>query len=171
MPTHNDDFFRTDVLPILTGEGLFGFALRKTRDRDDAHDVVQRTSMRAWRFRHTLTPGTSVRAWVFTICLHEFCGLYNERRRDGARSAAYWSDPSVDQVSALDPESALDRAQEVKELYGDLETLTPEFRHTLLCRYGMDMNVREAAEALGMPPGTVMSQTYRGIRALRKIAV
>lgn len=47
-----------------------------------------------------------------------------------------------------------------------LATLTPEHRAVLVLRFFADLSERQAAEALGVPPGTVKSRTARALAAL-----
>jgi len=43
---------------------LFSFALRLTRNRQDAQDLVQETSLRAFRHREKFTMGTNFKSWA-----------------------------------------------------------------------------------------------------------
>ncbi|MDA2973966.1 MAG: sigma factor, partial [Actinomycetota bacterium] len=42
---------------------LYSAALRMTRNRADAEDLVQETMLRGYRSFHTFTEGTNLRAW------------------------------------------------------------------------------------------------------------
>jgi RNA polymerase sigma-70 factor, ECF subfamily len=46
-------------------DALYTFALHLTKQPADAHDVVQETYLRAFRFAHRFEPGTHLRAWLF----------------------------------------------------------------------------------------------------------
>jgi RNA polymerase sigma factor (sigma-70 family) len=48
-----------------------------------------------------------------------------------------------------------------------LRSLPPRQRATLVLRYYCDCPVEEAAKILGVTPGTVKSQTAKGLTALR----
>ena len=48
-----------------------------------------------------------------------------------------------------------------------LRSLPPRQRATVVLRYYCDCPVEEAAEILGVTPGTVKSQTAKGLTALR----
>ena len=56
------DAFSADVLAWL--EPLFATALRLTRNRADAEDLVQDTVVKALRFSDRFTPGTNLKAWL-----------------------------------------------------------------------------------------------------------
>ena len=59
------DAFSADVLAFL--EPLYATALRLTRNRADAEDLVQDTVVKALRFSDRFTPGTNLKAWLYTI--------------------------------------------------------------------------------------------------------
>jgi len=63
-------------------EPLFATALRLTRNRSDAEDLVQDTFVKVLRFSGQFTPGTNLKAWLYTI-LHN---TWRNRRRGAART-------------------------------------------------------------------------------------
>jgi RNA polymerase sigma-70 factor (ECF subfamily) len=87
------DTFSTEVLGYL--EPLYATAMRLTRNRADAEDLVQDTMVRALRFRDRFEPGTNLRAWLYTI-LHN---TWRNRIRDTAREA---TDVDSDRIEELE---------------------------------------------------------------------
>ena len=73
------DSFSDEVLSHL--ESLYATALRLTRNRADAEDLVQDTVVKALRFENRFERGTNLRAWLYTI-LHN---TWRNRVRDTAR--------------------------------------------------------------------------------------
>ena len=63
-----------EVLPTT-----YGYALRLTRNRADAEDLVQDAALRAFRAMATFEPGTNFKAWMFRILTR--CFWANHRRR------------------------------------------------------------------------------------------
>src|SRR5688500_9106954 len=51
---------------------LRGAALRLTRSRAEADDLVQETVLRAWTFWDRFEPGTNGRAWLHRILTNAF---------------------------------------------------------------------------------------------------
>src|SRR3954469_24546456 len=74
------DTFRAEVLTFV--ERLYGTAMRLTRNRADAEDLVQDTLVKAFRFSDRYARGTNLKAWLYTI-LHN---TWRNRRRDAARA-------------------------------------------------------------------------------------
>jgi len=85
--------FRAEVLTFL--EPLYGTAMRLTRNRADAEDLVQDTLVKAFRFSDRFTPGTNLRAWLYTI-LHN---TWRNRRRDAARGPVEVDSELVDEAA------------------------------------------------------------------------
>jgi RNA polymerase sigma-70 factor (ECF subfamily) len=73
----------TQQITQVTGR-LRQYALRITKDSEDANDLVQDTLLKAYRHWHTFKPGTSLKAWLFTIMRNTFmtqCGRVKRERR------------------------------------------------------------------------------------------
>jgi hypothetical protein len=74
--------FEKEFVPHL--DAMYNFALRLTNDEDDAHDLVQDTCMRAFRFIGSFEPGTYAKAWLFRILKNNFIASFD---LDAVRSA------------------------------------------------------------------------------------
>lgn len=59
---------------------VFQFAVRLTRNRTEAEDLVQETYLRAFRHFDQFDPGTNCRAWLFAILHNTFL---NQVKRQG----------------------------------------------------------------------------------------
>jgi RNA polymerase sigma-70 factor (ECF subfamily) len=142
------------------GGDLLRYALRHARDRGQAEDVVQETFARAWRHPLAVSgTGTSARAWLFTVARNLIV--------DDARSARRRREITVETV----PERAVDDEADAlldRILVSDaLTALSPEHRVVLIEAYWGGRSVREIAERIGVPEGTVKSRLHYGMRALR----
>lgn len=157
-----------DVLAYL--EPLYATALRLTRQRADAEDLVQDTYVKALRFADTFQPGTNLRAWLYTI-LHN---TWRNRQRDRARADVAVDRETVEQEPAgpegpaiFDtPERILLRSTIDHELQAALDALPEVFREAVWLRDVEEFTYAEIAEMLGIPAGTVMSRISRGRRLL-----
>jgi len=158
----------TEVLEYL--EPLYATAVRLTRQRADAEDLVQDTVVKALRFADTFTPGTNLRAWLYTI-LHN---TWRNRLRDAARAGVEVNSEVVEHESARpeagalaeSPERILLRSTLDADLQQALDELPEAFRQAVWLRDVEEFTYAEIAEMLAIPVGTVMSRISRGRRLL-----
>jgi RNA polymerase sigma-70 factor (ECF subfamily) len=139
---------------------LWAYVVALTGDRGRAQDVVQETLLRVWRNPTVLEQaGGSGRGWLFTVARH----IVIDEWRSASRR------PEV--VTADVPEqSVADAAQQIADrdlVHAALRTLSNEHRQVLLECYFLGASVPDAAETLGVPPGTVKSRKHYALHALR----
>ena len=173
-PLGVDDFqaLLVGVLPTA-----YGYALRLTRNRADAEDLVQDAALRAFRAVATFEPGTNFKAWIFRILTRCFWANHRRRQRRPntvdfddtpdlylfARSAEHglpWQgdDPARTLIDRLGTERVADAIGQLPEEYGVVCTL-----------YFMeDFAYHEIADVLEVPVGTVRSRLHRGRKMLQK---
>jgi RNA polymerase sigma-70 factor (ECF subfamily) len=165
---HDQDAFAAEALSFL--EPLFATAMRLTRNRSDAEDLVQDTFVKALRFSNRFTPGTNLKAWLYTI-LHN---TWSNRRRDASREPVDVDSVRVEATAAQmegpasveTPERILLRETLDADLQDALDSLPEAFRHAVWLRDVEEFSYAEIAEMLGIPVGTVMSRISRGRRQL-----
>lgn len=155
-------------------DALYHTALRLTRNRAEAEDVVQDTYLRAFRAFHRFNPGTNCRAWLFTILRNVFL---NRRRRDGREIL---DDEATRQGEGVESATLAGRGTEDPEeqflqsvLHGNVDraltALPLVYREAVMYVDIEGLNYREVAEVLGCPIGTVMSRLSRGRQLLRRM--
>ena len=152
--------FEGEVLPHA--DRLFRLAMWFLRNRADAEDVVQDTMMQALKSFHRFQPGTNCRAWLTTILQH----IVSNRRRTAGRSIVV-DDPEdriAQTVASVPPVP-----QELTDgrVLASLRRLPTMFQEVILLCDVEDFSYKEAAEALAIPIGTVMSRLHRGRAQLR----
>jgi RNA polymerase sigma-70 factor (ECF subfamily) len=166
-PAGADDF-SAEALQFL--EPLFATAMRLTRNRADAEDLVQDTYVKAFRHSAQFKRGTNLRAWLYTI-LHN---TWRNRRRDASREAVDVDSDQVEQLAAggtgnaqiETPERILMRSTLDADLQAALDSLPEAFREAVWLRDVEEFTYAEIAEMLTVPIGTVMSRISRGRRML-----
>lgn len=146
------------LLPSLLPR-LWRFALRLARDRHDAQDLVQRACACALERRQQLQPGGAALYWMFSI-LHSVWLNDVRARRIRSQTGLPWIEELEETLadsSAVDPELNMLHRQ-VIEAVGAL----PDAQRALLLLVAVEgLSYREAAEALDIPIGTVMSRLAR----------
>lgn len=151
-----DEFERT---AMQFADQLYRVALRLTRDRGQAEDLVQETFLQGWRAFDRFTPGTNLRAWLFKIMFNTF---YSQLRRkheltalDDAAAATLVYEPPI-------PEQLTD-----EEVIAALESLETKYKLPILLADVEELSYKEISAALDWPIGTVMSRLHRGRKLLR----
>jgi RNA polymerase sigma-70 factor (ECF subfamily) len=139
-----------------------GLAYRILADRPAMDDALQEAYLKAYRALDRFRPGSDFGTWLYRVtynaCIDEL------RKRKRAPVAA--EDP-VDPVSTNPgPERIVSAAETVRSALADLPV---DQRVTVVLVDGEGFDHREAAEILGVAPGTVASRLHRARATLRRI--
>jgi RNA polymerase sigma-70 factor, ECF subfamily len=165
--------FERDVLPLLPG--LYGAALRMTRNPADAEDLLQETTLRAYRGFASVEEGTNLKAWLYRILTNSFINTYRKRQREpqtveGPDDFDEWflfDRLGSRSVQRSAEEDVLDGIPDA-EVKAALESIPENFRMAVLLADVEGFSYKEIAEIMDVPIGTVMSRLHRGRKALEK---
>ncbi|MEI6401777.1 MAG: sigma-70 family RNA polymerase sigma factor [Actinomycetota bacterium] len=154
---------------------LYNAALRMTRNRADAEDLVQEAYLRAYRSYGTFETGTNLRAWLFRILTNTFINTYRAKQRrpqetdlgDMEDLYLYRRIGQVNPASVSAEDQLLDLFTD-DEVKAALEELPEAFRLPVLLADVEEFSYKEIAEMLDIPIGTVMSRLHRGRKAMHK---
>src|SRR5262249_47238506 len=145
------------------GRALLAYSARLTGDRASAEDIVQETLLRAWKRAEQLAADDRpVRPWLFAVARN----LAVDRRRASRLTTTELDGEALEQPAGVDE---LDRALEASQLADALAALRAEHREVIVESYYRGRSVAEVAAALGIPPGTVKSRAFYGLRSLRLV--
>lgn len=169
MPQSRDAAFATHVIPEI--EVLARVALSLTRDQADAEDIVQDTLIRAYKAIDRFD-GRHPRAWLLTILRNTNLNRVAKRTVDAMPRSEAARD-AVDRTASSDAgpeELTVDRTFDAvveRELFA-----LPEPMRAVIEMVDMDgLSYQEAADALGVPVGTVMSRLHRARKRMRNSLV
>ena len=141
-----------------------GIALRITRSRSDAEEVVQQSFVRVWfalkRFREESTFGTWLHRIVVRRAIDQVSQMKARRLREDDLDAAneVFAAPEADRRDAI----------LIRRLEGLMTSLTAAQRAAVTLYYWEEMQVEEIAAAMGMPENTVKTHLSRARAALRE---
>ncbi|CAK9889891.1 MULTISPECIES: sigma-70 family RNA polymerase sigma factor [Pseudomonas] len=138
------------------------FALWLTREASSADDLVQATLERALSRRGQQREEGSLRAWLFSILYRQFIDSKRRERRQ-ARWLAWFGRGEAAGSNTED----IVVAQSGLAAFAQLPT---EQRALLLLVSVEGLSYKEAALALDVPIGTVMSRLSRARAAMRELA-
>ncbi len=158
--------FREQVQPEI--DVMLRVALSLTRNKADAEDLVQESLVRAFRALDTFD-GRYPRTWLLTIVRRTHLNMLRRKRPDLVDD---W-----EQVGSYKPAFGADASQSAEQVHLDasfsaeltaaITALDPRFRAVVILVDVHDLSYAEAAAALGVPIGTVMSRLSRGRDRLR----
>jgi len=155
---------------------LYGAAMRATRSRELAEDLVQETYRVALERWHTLREPAACRAWL----LHILYNAHIDERRSRLRLVPIESNALdvEDRRASADPSRSTEVRLSFERLDAALELLRDDSRWLFVLREVEGLSYQELAEVFGIPIGTVRSRLARlrehlvaalssGVRALR----
>ena len=162
--------FEHVALPHL--DRMFQFALRLTRNREEAEDLVQEAYFRAWKFFSSFRRGSNARAWLYRILYNVFLGQIKKRSRrpeirmpeeSGLQDLLLY-ESMVRKGGWRDPIEM--SPGKFERLFGDevqraLDRLPENFRFPLMLCDVDGMTYGEIARIMGCPVNTVRSRLSR----------
>jgi RNA polymerase sigma-70 factor (ECF subfamily) len=154
--------FEEVVLPHL--DAAYRLACWLMRNKDDAEDVVQEASLRAFGYFRTFTGGNG-RAWFLRIVRNTCNGW--RRHPFQATTDPFDEEQHSDSRPTSDPETLLLHGDDVTLIRRALRNLPTRLRELLVLRELEDLSYRELADVMGVPMGTVMSRLSRARQAFR----
>lgn len=141
---------------------LHAHARRLCAREADAHDLVQDTLLRALVYEHRFEQGSNLRAWLRQIQLSIFVSRYRRGRREKRALERLAFDP----CSWVHPEETTAQSTLGHGLEVALRELPEGFRRVVELVDLQGLEYRDAAQALSIPIGTVMSRLHRARRLL-----
>lgn len=170
-----DRKYEFDILFREHINGLYALALKMTRNRLDAEDLVQDTALKAFRYFHRFDRGTNFRAWIYRILTNNFINEYRRIKRRPTQidmddvafrledeRADFWHDLN-DRSNEFDYTDVFD-----DEINAAMAKLPDEYKMVVLLADVEGLSYKEIAEVIQHPLGTVMSRLHRGRKMLQK---
>ena len=152
---------------------------RTVRSPGATEDVVQEVFLRVWMHADQWQGRGSVKGWLFSIATNLALNVLRTRRRrpqvplEGSpdsddeleeRTHPAWLTDST----AIDFDVALEKAEAHEHLWQLVDNLPPEKRQVFLLVHQDELPIREVADRLGIPEGTVKSRLYYGLKKLAR---
>ena len=154
--------------------GIFSVALRYTRVREDAEDVVQQTFVKAFVHLQRFEGKSSLSTWLTRIAVNQ--ALMSLRSRRGLREVLIDDSSSHEETTPAleladagpDPETAYVQKEEVQILSAAMCRLRPGLRKAIELRDLRELSNLETAARLGVSLGAVKARVFHARRKLAK---
>ena len=160
-------------------EGIRRHLQQIVRDEAAADDLLQEVFLRLWDSAAQWSGQGSFRAWFFRVATNAaLTHLRTVRRRREQRfdfsldSADAEGDSGVRErmieAAGLGPDALYEQADQQRWLWQQVGSLSAEKREVFRLIYEAHVEVREAAERLGVPEGTIKSRLHHSRREIAR---
>ena len=152
------------------GRAVYNLAFRMTGNWSAAEEAVSLTFLEAWRLRGTVQQtGGSLRPWLLGIAVNVTRNATRASRRHQAALARLPSAPAVPDF-ADDLAARIDDATRLRAVQTAMTRLRRVEQEVLALCVWSGLDYAAAAQALGVPVGTVRSRLSRARARLAKLA-
>jgi RNA polymerase sigma-70 factor, ECF subfamily len=151
------------VYDALAGR-LFGYLLRRTRERARAEDLLQQTMLHIHRGRGQFIPGAQVVPWAFAIARRLLSDSVRRGSREVLGDGTEGDERTADLPGADDLVHASEMVSRVEQVLAGLPP-TQRIAFELIKQDGL--TVAEAAQMLGTTVAAVKLRAHRAYEALR----
>lgn len=154
--------FEQEALPHLAD--VYRLA-RQMSDETRAHDLVQETYLRAWKYFGTFERGTNCKAWLLRILHNVWADQWRRPRLEVT--------PAEGEGAPVEPyydwEDEFLKGELSEDVGRALARLPHAYRWAVLLADVEELSYQEMSRVMGCPVGTVMSRVNRGRRALARL--
>jgi RNA polymerase sigma-70 factor, ECF subfamily len=162
--------FQTEAVPHM--DILFNYGLRLTGNSDDAHDLVQETFMKAFRFWDKYEKGTNIRAWLYRIMKNTYINRYRKETKepdtvDYDDIQNFYNTIKADRVDDNDLQEKIFGGLLDDDVTRAIEKLPEDFRTVVILSDIEGLSYEEIASFVDCPIGTVRSRLHRGRKMLQ----
>lgn len=142
------------------------FALKLTRDMDDANDLLQDTMVKAFTNRDKFTEGTNLKAWLCTIMKNTFITNYQRMVRRGTfvdttDNLHYINSGDILVENGAYGDFAMD------DIYAAIDKLDDVYKVPFMMHY-KGFKYHEIADKLNIPIGTVKNRIHIARKLLKE---
>ena len=156
---------------IVHSDSLFSFAYQITGNSDDAHDLVQETLLKAFRFFNSFELGTNAKAWLFQILKNTFINQYRKSSKEPNKVdyddiQNFYETIKADEVKSKHVIGDAFSSVLEDELMTAVNQLPDDFRTIIILADIEGYSYEEIAEFIDRPIGTVRSRLHRARKIL-----
>ena len=146
------------------GKRLFGLCMTLCGDPYEAEDLYQQTWLKVVRNISRYDPAREFEPWLTKICVNTYRNTLRRIARSPVLSFRDTREKDTMMKSIPAPEK-----KDYEPLYEAVRNLPEKMRLTVVLFYFEDMDIRSAAEVLGVPPGTVKSRLSKARKLLKEV--
>jgi RNA polymerase sigma-70 factor (ECF subfamily) len=155
----------------LLGKRLFGFFLRRTRDRGRAEDLVQQTLLQMHCARQSYVRGSDVIPWAFAIGRRLLIDSHRRRKHEVLFDSAEEAGAAMDDRVSRDaiPEEVAASREIALRVQESLDALPEAQRTAYVLVREEGLSVAEAADVMGITVTALKLRAHRVYEHLRGV--
>jgi RNA polymerase sigma-70 factor, ECF subfamily len=146
-------------------ERIYAFLRRLAGNDADAADLTQRTFGRVWQALPSFAGRSSVGSWMHSIGYHVYVDWRRADRHTEPRSQDWWA---ARPAPGAAPDEIVAHTDLAAAVYGSVDELEPDLRHTVQLHYYQDLTLQETADAMGVATSTVKYRVRQALAELQR---
>ena len=146
-------------------ERVYAFLRRLAANDADAADLTQRTFARVWEALPGFEGRSSVSSWIHSVAYHAYVDWRRADRHTEPRSNEWWAARPAPEAL---PDEIAAHTDLAAAIYGSVDKLEPDLRHTVQLHYYQDLTLQETADAMGVATSTVKYRLRQALAELQR---
>ena len=167
----NDKAIGIEEIIMTNLDSVYSTALRLTKNKNDAEDLVQETCVKAFKHYEQVSSSNKAKPWLYKILMNTFINNYRKKIKDPPLIDIELSESLLDHVATirnLSPEEIALSFILDEEIKDALSTLHVDFRTVIWLSDVEGFTYQEIQEMLDCPIGTIASRLFRARSLLRE---
>ncbi len=141
---------------------VYRFLLKLCGNQQQAEDLTQECFVKCWQKIKQFSGRSRLSTWLCRIAYR----LYLDTTR--RKQLSFSNSDEADRVAVSSDESALENRDLIKTVYNYINQLPDKYRTVLILHYQEEFSIRDIANILEIPGGTVKSRLNEALRRVRK---
>jgi RNA polymerase sigma-70 factor, ECF subfamily len=155
------------------GDGILGYLIRMTGDRQQAEDLFQETFKKVHEKSDSIR-GSGFKSWLYKVATNvAYDGFRKDKLADSYRKSLDSKEQDCEDCNhaavaddTSNPSVATVKAEQAEQVRRALDSLPERQKATVVLAYYQQLSYQEVAQALDCSVGTVKTQMYRALRTL-----
>jgi len=148
------------------GDALYKFCRSLAYSKEDADDLFQETFLKAFEQPNKISDSENPRGFLFSTALY----IWKSRKRKYARRNRIAPVEHLDEniISQVNIEDEYTAREEIVIVRGLVEALPEKFKVPVILYYSAEMDIKDIAQTLKIPAGTVKSRLFTARKIIEK---
>ncbi|MCH3963040.1 MAG: sigma-70 family RNA polymerase sigma factor [Clostridium sp.] len=142
----------------MNKETLYKTAYFYTKNKHDSLEILDDTVYKAYTSIKKLKQKKYFNTWIMRILINSSINYINKRKR------LIFFGRTVDRTKEY---KSVDNREEILDLYKAIDTLEGKFKMIIILRYFNDLTVKQIADIMNYPIGTVKTYIHKALKQLR----